>query len=179
MSEPKRPLQLSLFEVQGNPPEHLIQVPRDIEAAEAAADRQDQHEDGSNALSQAQAALDLIRSEDLSHPRALDMLLDGLATALLEVPAIKAKLEPVGEAPLRSVLMELVGQKNLHRRALKSLDKIESILGDLGCHAAGPDSENWSGDPSAHELGAAVGDLCDEVGSLLDAMGEGETGGGG
>lgn len=142
-----------------------IRVPRskDDLARSSCSQRDVPVQDVGEALNKAREALDRVRFEDLAYPASIDMRLDRVGAALIQVPRIKDKIKGTTCNSFGCILEELGRVRMVRRSTLKQLEKIESILAALGCHAA-PSCEDW------RELTCAVNNLCDDLNDLITEL---------
>lgn len=117
-------------------------------------------------LDRARDALDSILAVEFSSPTSLEVRLDRLASALMQVPKLQEELESLGRDSLGSVLDGLVSGKMIADSVLDRFQEVESLLEQVDYDAFEEDA--------AEELESAVNELHEEIGALLDKLEEDE-----
>jgi hypothetical protein len=119
-----------------------------------------------NPLERAREALERVNAVDFSSPTRLEVRLDALASALIQVPVLKKKLKSVGRNSLGSILKGLVLVGDLEKTALDNFREIESLLEQL-------DYEAFE-EEAAEGLESEVTEFYDAINTLLDKLQENE-----
>jgi hypothetical protein len=167
-----RPIQLLLFGLQDHEPERRHTIARKQPPSDTASPPTPHEiEDSRAAVSRARETLDRLQAEDLLHPRAVDLNLESLGSALMEVPVLSKHLESRGQDTLWSILEQLVFHKFLRASALRRLETIELLLQDITAKISDENFNDEAVDvPLTAQLESVVNAFYDDISALLDRL---------